>query len=210
MTSKKLWLLVVLTALVFAGLVSYGDFRDIGQRLSHFPVTYLIAALALAGLNYLLRFIRWFYYLRVLKIRVPPAISSLVFLSGLSMSITPGKMGELLKSYLLRDRTGVPVAQSAPVVVMERLTDVVSVVLLALVGLALLPLAVRLVLLAALLLCGALLVVSASRRSDSLLGLPLVRRWRRQSPDLPTRCTLAGDTEGDGGGRGSRSGGLGQ
>ena len=178
MGNKKLWLLVLLTAVVFVGLVSYGDFEDIGQRLADFPVTHLIAALALAGLNFLLRFCRWVYYLRVLKIDVPIGVSCLVFLSGLSMSVTPGKAGELVKSYLLRDRTGVPVAQSAPVVVMERLTDVVAVVLLALVGLALLPLPVKLVLTVTLLLTGFALLLIATRGSDRLLGLPLVRRWR--------------------------------
>ncbi len=178
MTSKKLGLLVILTVLVFAALVGYGDFREMGQRLSHFPVTHLIAALALALLNYLLRFFRWAYYLRVLKISAPVAVSGLVFLSGLAMSITPGKAGELLKSYLLRDRAGVPVVVSAPVVVMERITDVVSVVLLGLVGLALLPVPVVAALLAALSISGGALVVVASRRSGRLLSLPLLRRWK--------------------------------
>jgi len=177
-TSKKLGLLVILTVLVFAALVGYGDFREMGQRLSHFPVTHLIAALALALLNYLLRFFRWAYYLRVLKISAPVAVSGLVFLSGLAMSITPGKAGELLKSYLLRDRAGVPVGVSVPVVVMERITDVVSVVLLGMVGLTLLPLPVVLALLAALLISGGALMTVASRRSGRLLSLPLLRRWK--------------------------------
>ena len=178
MTSKKLGLLVILAVLVFAALVGYGDFREMGQRLAHFPVTHLIAALALALLNYLLRYFRWAYYLRVLKISAPVAVSGLVFLSGLAMSITPGKAGELLKSYLLRDRAGVAVAASAPVVVMERITDVVSVVLLGLVGLALLPLPVVVALLAALLISGGALMVVPSRRSGRLLSLPLLRRWK--------------------------------
>ena len=178
MSSKKLGLLVILAVLVFAALVGYGDFREIGQRLAHFPVTHLIAALALALLNYFLRFLRWAYYLRVLKISAPVAVSGLVFLSGLAMSITPGKAGELLKSKLLRDRSGIPVSVSAPVVVMERITDVVSVALLGLVGLALLPLPAVLALLAALSISGGALIVVASRHSGHLLGLPLVRRWK--------------------------------
>jgi len=177
-TNKKLGLLVILAVLVFAALVGYGDFRETGQRLAHFPLTHLIAALALALLNYLLRFFRWAYYLRVLKISAPVAVSGLVFLSGLAMSITPGKAGELLKSYLLRDRAGVTVSLSAPVVVMERITDVVSVVLLGLVGLLLLPLPVVLALLAALFLSVGALMAVASRRSGRLLNLPFLRRWK--------------------------------
>jgi uncharacterized protein (TIRG00374 family) len=50
------------------------------------------------------------------------------------MSVTPGKMGEVLKSYLLKEENGTPVSKSAPIVLAERLTDFVSIVLLCLLG----------------------------------------------------------------------------
>ena len=177
MTSKKLLLLVLLTILVFVGLAGYGDFTETGGQLAHFPFSYLIAALALAVVNYGLRFLRWAYLLRVLGIDIPLGLNGLVFLSGLAMSITPGKAGELIKSYLLRDRSGVPVSASAPVVVMERVTDVISVVLLAMLGLALLPLPVVAALTAVLFLSGAALVFIGTRKGDWLFSLPLLRRW---------------------------------
>ena len=163
---------------VFVGLISYGDFKEIGKQLSHFPVTHIFAALGLAGVNYVLRFIRWAYYLKVLGISPPLGFNILVFLSGLAMSITPGKAGELLKCYLLRDRTGVPVSASAPVVVMERLTDVVSIVLLALLGLALLPMPVLFVLAIVLALCGVVMLLILTRKGHRLIELPLLRRWK--------------------------------
>ncbi len=179
MSSKKLLLLIFLTVLVFVGLAGYGDFKEIGRQLAHFPLTYMIAALGLALVNYGLRFLRWAYYLRVLGIRPPLGVNSLVFLSGLAMSITPGKAGELIKSYLLRDRAGVPVSASAPVVVMERISDVISVTLLALLGLALLPAPLVAVLAAVLFLSGAALALIATRKGDRLFGLPLLRRWSK-------------------------------
>ncbi len=177
MTSKKLLALILLTVVVFVGLFSYGDFRELGGQLSRFPITYLLAALGLALVNYVLRFLRWYYYLQFLKIPIPFALSAMVFLAGLAMSITPGKAGELIKSYLLRDRTGVPVAASAPVVVMERLTDVISVLLLALLGLALLPLPVLVVLAVVIALSAAVVLLIVTRRGDRIFDLPLIRRW---------------------------------
>ena len=170
-------LLILLTVVVFVGLFSYGDFRDLGGQLSRFPVIYLLAALGLAFANYALRFLRWSYYLHFLKIEVPFVSSVLVFLAGLAMAITPGKAGELIKSYLLRDRIGVPIAESAPVVVMERLTDVIAVVLLALMGLALLPLPVLLVVAVVLGLLAGIVALIATRRGDRIFELPLIRRW---------------------------------
>ena len=177
MASKKLLVLVILTVAVFVGLVGYGDFKGIGNRLAQFPIIHLIAALGLAAANYGLRFLRWSYYLKVLGITVPRGVNVLVFLSGLAMSITPAKVGELLKSYLLRDRTGIPVTNSAPVVIMERLTDVASMVLLAIVVIALLPVPVLLVLVVVLVLGGGAILLIATRRVERLFALPLLRRW---------------------------------
>lgn len=55
-------------------------------------------------------------------------------MSGLIMSITPGKMGELLKSYLVKQISGTPISRTAPIVFAERITDFISLVLIALVG----------------------------------------------------------------------------
>ena len=177
-TSWKLLLLIILAVLVFVGVAGYGDFRETFGNLSQFPMAYLLGALGLAAVNFALRYLRWSYYLNVLNIRVSLGLNCLVFLSGLAMSITPGKAGEFLKSYLLRDRAAVPVASSAPVVVMERLTDVISVVLLAAIGLASLPLYLLQVLAVMLLLCGGALVLFASRRGSRIFDLPVLRRWR--------------------------------
>lgn len=173
----KLVLVAALTCLVFAGVAGYGDFREVWQQLLNFPPLYLLAALGLAVVNYLLRFLRWAYYLKTLGLAAPPGVSVLIFLTGLAMTITPGKVGELVKCYLLRDRTGAPVAASLPAVLMERLTDLTSVALMGLVGLALLPLAVSAVLALVLAAVAAAVYLLTTRHNDRVLGWPVIRRW---------------------------------
>ena len=58
-----------------------------------------------------------------------------IFFAGFSMAVTPGKVGEFLKAYLLRRATGVPVARTAPIIVAERLTDGMAMLALAAAGL---------------------------------------------------------------------------
>src|SRR5436305_12620365 len=53
------------------------------------------------------------------------------------MAMTPGKVGELLKAWLLRARSGTPMAVSAPVILAARLTDGVAMLILASAGLLL-------------------------------------------------------------------------
>ena len=170
----------LLTVGVFAGLLAYGDFRQVGRTLFESPAAYagFAAAAGLAVVNYGLRYLRWSMYLRALGLSVPASVSVPVFVAGLALSITPGKVGELLKSVWLHQRTGVPVATSAPAVVMERLTDVISVALLGMTGALLLPPAVALTIGALLVIGLAVGLLAASRYGARALDLPVLRRWR--------------------------------
>jgi uncharacterized protein (TIRG00374 family) len=95
--------------------------------------------LLMAPLNYALRFVKWHLYtLRLGFHQVPWRGNLLVFLSGMGLTLTPGKVGELFKSWLLWDRYGVPSARSAPMVVADRVTDGCAMLALASVGAVLL------------------------------------------------------------------------
>jgi uncharacterized protein (TIRG00374 family) len=92
-------------------------------------------ACSLAFGNYLTRFFKWEYYLAKLDIRgVPKVDSFLTFLSGLVLTVTPGKVGEVFKSLVLQQTHGVAVARTAPIVLAERLTDVLGIVILIVAG----------------------------------------------------------------------------
>jgi uncharacterized protein (TIRG00374 family) len=123
----------IATYLVFG---AWGDFRRVGAELASFPGWTMFPVLALSLGNYLVRAWRWHRYLRVAGTRVAPGLSLGVFVSGLAMSVTPGKLGEVIKVGLLREAVGAPVARTFPVVVTERLADLLSVLVLAALGVA--------------------------------------------------------------------------
>lgn len=130
---KLLWSLLF-GLLVGFGLALYGDLGRLSQRLTHFRWGYAPLILALTLLNYGLRFVKWHYYLRVIGSPLPLRPSLNIFVAGLAMVMTPGKAGELLKSYLLKQANNTPLAVSAPLVLVERLTDGLAMFLLAAVG----------------------------------------------------------------------------
>lgn len=125
---------LVFGALVYAALAFAADYDRLRVALSGLSWYVIPAVLGLSSLNYLIRFEKWHYFLGQLGFRVPRRGSLLVFLSGLVMSITPGKMGEVLKSFLLKRLHGAPVSATAPAVLVERLTDLVALLLLAALG----------------------------------------------------------------------------
>nr|BBH94951.1 TIGR00374 family protein [Thermogemmatispora argillosa] len=130
--------LVFSLALAFVVLVAiglYADFPRMLLALASFRWSFLPLILSLTLFNYCFRFFKWQYYLQRLQIRLPRLTSFLIFLSGLSMAITPGKVGELLKSYLLKRSTGEPISRTAPIIMAERLSDGLAMLLLAATGL---------------------------------------------------------------------------
>lgn len=132
--ARKIVIATLLGAIVFAGLSVYSDVQKLQASLSRFHFAAFGWALVLAAGNYGLRIVRWEYYLRRLGIRIPPGESSLIFLSGFIMSVTPGKIGEVFKSLLLYESRGIAIARTAPIVVAERLTDLLALVALTALG----------------------------------------------------------------------------
>lgn len=108
----------------------YADFGNLLDSLKGFSWYLLPLAALLVCINYLIRFIKWEYLLRVIKIRLPLIPCFIIFISGLTMTISPAKMGEVMKSFLIKDFQGVPISRSSPVVVAERATDVIGVIIL--------------------------------------------------------------------------------
>ncbi|HWO72590.1 MAG TPA: lysylphosphatidylglycerol synthase transmembrane domain-containing protein [Dehalococcoidia bacterium] len=132
----RLLVSLVLGALVFVGLSAYADFDAVLDGLGRFRWQYLPLVLALTSANYVLRFFKWQFYLRTIGVDGFEARqSALVYFAGLGMVVTPGKVGEWLKCYLLRELHGTPFSRSAPIVIAERLTDSLGLVALGAAGL---------------------------------------------------------------------------
>ncbi|MDQ3864859.1 MAG: flippase-like domain-containing protein, partial [Actinomycetota bacterium] len=126
---RNLALALALGAAVYLVIAVLSDLDDLTAALDSFDYALIPAILGLVALSYVGRFLRWMYYLRVLKVSVPTGINAAIFTSGLSMTISPGKLGEVLKSVFVRRASGVPVARTAPAVVAERATDGTGMVL---------------------------------------------------------------------------------
>lgn len=125
---------LIIGVAVMAGLGIYADYNELGESINQFNFAYLPIILLLAPLNYCFRYVKWNYYLKHLGIKVPKKINRTTFVAGLSMTITPAKVGEFFKSYLLKELAGIKMAETMPVVLMERLTDGISMIILASIG----------------------------------------------------------------------------
>jgi len=128
---RRVWWGVAFGAAVFIILALYADARELARHMGNFAAFALVPALGLVTVGYFIRVIKWEIYLARLGIRLPAVESWLTFFAGMVMAISPGKVGEVLKSFIIKSRHGIAITRTAPIVVAERLTDLVAIVILA-------------------------------------------------------------------------------
>lgn len=187
---RGLWIGFGLGAVAFAALAFYGDMGDpraLAARLREYDARWLLLGVLGATANYAIRYLRWELYLRRLDVRIPTTASARIFVAGFAMSISPGKLGEVVKSALLAEEFDVPVATSAPIVLAERLTDLIALVFLAAIGSLAVPTG-RALAVPSLVLTGFLLAVFAipSLGRTVLRWLGRVPMFARIAPKLHT------------------------
>ena len=155
----KFLLSLIFAAIVFAILTMYADLSNLFLAFKKFSWHYLPVILLLVFINYLLRFWKWNYYLNLLNIAVGKKDSFIIFMSGLIMAVTPGKFGEVLKAYLLKKINLTPIAKSSPIILAERVTDLLGLCAIAGVGAYSLHFGTKIVMIAILLIFGIVIIL---------------------------------------------------
>ena len=97
------WVIVAIVACIFlyVGFSVWSGLDEISAELSKFNWMMFIVAILLTLTNYTLRFIKWHYLLKRLDVNMPWVTDAWNFVAGLSMAVSPGKAGELLKPYVV-------------------------------------------------------------------------------------------------------------
>lgn len=124
---------IVLSAAGYLGLSVWAGWRDLFNAVSSVGLAGTAVALGLSLLNYVLRFVRWQRYLRLLGHKVPWWPSLRIYMAGFALTTTPAKAGELVRSIFLK-RFGIKYAQSGAAFFAERLSDLIAILLITAIG----------------------------------------------------------------------------
>ncbi len=126
---------IFLGFLVLLAVSFVGDLRQVAETVRNFDWHLYPFALLFTLVNYTLRFYKWHYYLGQIGAKGIEWQESLrLFVGGFPLAVTPGKVGEALKAVWLNQRSGVSVERGVSVVVAERLSDGLAVLLLSVFG----------------------------------------------------------------------------
>lgn len=157
----------VLSAAGYLLFSLFSGWREVLSAILEVGLYGVAVLLSLSLTNYVLRFARWQLYLQSLGHRVQARLSLLIYVAGFALTTTPGKAGEMFRGVLLK-RSGIPYPDTFAAFLSERLSDLIAVVMLAMLGVFIYPDARPLIYLGAVL-CAGLLVLLSSRYALSLL-----------------------------------------
>jgi glycosyltransferase 2 family protein len=120
---------IAAAAAVYLAVTLWSGWEDVSVAIAQVGWSGTGIALALALPSFLVRTIRWAVYLKALGYSVPPADNARIYLAGFALTTTPGKLGETLRSVLLRPFR-VPYAASLGAFFADRFCDLVGILLI--------------------------------------------------------------------------------
>ena len=129
------FLLVVVSMIVlYVVFLIVSDFNVIREKIFDFKTDYLPIILLLAPLSWIIVFFRWHFLLKNSNIIIPKKENFKIYMAGFAMSVTPGKVGELIKSQFLKSKYGVSRKNTLPIIISEYFYHMVGVLAVSILG----------------------------------------------------------------------------
>ena len=135
---NRIILVLVAVIGIYAIFLFISDFSIISEKISNFKINYLPLILFFVSASWTPLFIKWHFLLKNCEIHVPLKKSILVFLSGPAFEITPGQIGALVKSQILKTSSNIPRTKTVPIIVVEKVYDLIGAVLASIIGIVIL------------------------------------------------------------------------
>ncbi len=124
--TDRIWdralLLTAIAVAIISGVSVWLTWRESGDSAGFSWLAFAPAFVA-AFISYALRTLRFYYFLKRGGIDVSLADATTANALGFALAITPGRVGEFLKLHLIRERAGAPIARTAPLMILDRVTE---------------------------------------------------------------------------------------
>jgi len=112
------------------GLAAATGWEETLAQLAKLSLSQFAILLGLSLINYVLRGLRWHLFTRRLALGTGLAQDLRHFLGGFAMSVTPGRVGELVRMRWIRRETGRSFDRTAPLALVDRAADLAAMAVL--------------------------------------------------------------------------------
>ena len=134
MKFDKFLIVIIITIIIYGVFLFISDFNLVYEKISNFKIIFVPIILSLISLNWIVRFYRWHILLKNSNIHVPIKNNFIIYLASLSLSITPGQIGEVIKSEFLKKQFKIPRSKTLPIIFIEKFYDLMGVLIASIIG----------------------------------------------------------------------------
>ena len=127
-------MILVLIVIYVAFLLST-DITKVQNNLTSMNYFYLLIAVVLWSSGNVVRIIRWHIFLKEIDDKVPFMSNIKYYLAGFALVLSPGRVGEVVRSPYLKRDYGIPISKTASIVFVERFYDLLGITVLLSIGL---------------------------------------------------------------------------
>ena len=131
----KIIFVIVVAIAIYASFLIISDINSIYNEFSNFQFEYLPIILILLISAFFTLIFRWHLLLKKSGINIPRNSGVMIFMSGVSLSMIPGRAGELIKSELLKIKFDVPRSKSVSIVIVEQIYTAIGLLITSFFGL---------------------------------------------------------------------------
>ena len=142
---NRLILVLVAVVGIYAIFLFISDYNIISEKISNFKVNYLPLILFLVTASWIPLIIKWHFLLKNSEVDVPLTKSIAIFFSGVAFEITPGQIGALIKSQILKTSYNIPRTKTVPIVIVEKVYDLIGAILASVIGIIILGMEIYLI-----------------------------------------------------------------
>ena len=111
---RLILLIIVVTIILYSIMIIIADAPKIQEHLKNFKIEYLPLILGLVSLGWVFVFLRWHLLVNNLGFNVPLRSNFTIFFSSMALGMTPGRVGDLFKAQMLKNRHDIPRTKTAP------------------------------------------------------------------------------------------------
>jgi len=193
------FLLVVVSMIVlYIVFLIVSDFSVIREKIFDFKTDYLPIILLLAPLSWVIVFFRWHLLLKNSNIIIPKKENFKIYMAGFAMSVTPGKVGELIKSQFLKSKYGVSRKNTLPIIISEYFYHLVGVLVVSIIGVYYFEFSLYIIILTSALIITTLTIISSETFFKKFVNLISKRNFLKKyvSPISDSHIILKKSTRG--------------
>jgi len=176
--------LIIIGIIVFYALmIIFSDITLLIKHFQNFELSFIFLILPLAFCSFFIRGLRWNMLLQSIDISIPLKQSILIYFAGMGLGVTPGRMGEIVKSHILKKDFSKPISKTGPIILVERYYDLVGVILISTIGIWFVNID-KIIIIFALILAISILVLSQRKKIvESVLKkttkIPFVKKYTK-------------------------------